>query len=78
MPYVASQCLEVPQSSPAISTKLLVLRYGRPLFEYWIKANEEDGSLVAEAHTALALFRRLNPSIGLLDPKISIKFERCK
>jgi hypothetical protein len=78
MPYVASQCLEVPQSSPAISTKLLVLRYGRPLFEYWIKANEEDGSLVAEAHAALALFRRLNPSIGLLDPKISIKFERCK
>jgi len=55
----------------------MVLRLGRPLFEYWITANEEDGSLVAQARTALALFSRLNPSIGLFDPKISIKFERC-
>ena len=59
-----------------MSAKLLVLRNGKPLFEYFLRADDEDTSLPAQANIALAAFRRLNPTVSLFDPEISVRFEK--
>ena len=61
-----------------MSTKLVVLRNGQPLFEYLFKAQEENASFVADTNIALAVFRRLNPTVSLSDPEITISFEKSE
>jgi hypothetical protein len=61
-----------------MSTKLLVLQSGKLIFEYEMKVKTEDNSLFAEAQRALAEFRRLNPTVSLFDPEISIRFEKAE
>jgi hypothetical protein len=57
-----------------MNTKLVVLRSGKPLFEYPIELNADVG-LAVGATMALSEFHRLNPTISLLDPEISIRFK---
>jgi hypothetical protein len=57
-----------------MKTKLVVLRNGKPLFEYPIEL-DGDAGLAVGATMALSEFRRLSPTISLLDPEISIRFE---
>ena len=57
-----------------MNTKLVVLRNGEPLFEYPIELDADVG-LAVGATMALSEFRRLNPTISLLDPEISIRFK---
>jgi hypothetical protein len=57
-----------------MNTKLVVLRNGKPLFEYPIDLNADVG-LAVGATMALSEFHRLNPTISLLDPEISIRFK---
>jgi hypothetical protein len=57
-----------------MNTKLVVLRNGKPLFEYPIELDADVG-LAVGATMALSEFRRFNPTISLLDPEISIRFE---
>jgi hypothetical protein len=57
-----------------MNTKLVVLRNGRPLFEYPIELDADVG-LAVGATMALSEFHRLHPTISLLDPEISIRFK---
>ena len=57
-----------------MNTKLVVLRNGKTLFEYPIELNADVG-LAVGATMALSEFHRLNPTISLLDPEISIRFK---
>jgi hypothetical protein len=57
-----------------MNTNLVVLRNGEPLFEYPIDLDADVG-LAVGATMALSEFHRLNPTISLLDPEISIRFE---
>src|SRR6266542_1773412 len=57
-----------------MNTKLVVLRNGEPLFEYPIELDADVG-LAVGATMALSEFHRLNPTISLLDPEISIRFK---
>jgi hypothetical protein len=57
-----------------MNTKLVVLRNGKPLFEYPIELDADVG-LAVGVTMALSEFHRLNPTISLLDPKISIRFK---
>ena len=57
-----------------MSTKLVVLRNGRPLFDYPIELDADVG-LAVGATMALSEFHRLHPTISLLDPEISIRFK---
>jgi hypothetical protein len=57
-----------------MSTKLVVLRNGEPLFDYPIELDADVG-LAVGATMALSEFHRLNPTISLLDPEISIRFK---
>jgi hypothetical protein len=57
-----------------MNTKLVVLRNGKPLFEYPIELDADVG-LAVGATMALSEFHRLNPTISLLDPEISIRFK---
>ncbi len=57
-----------------MNTKLVVLRNGEPLFESPIELDADVG-LAVGATMALSEFHRLNPTISLLDPEISIRFK---
>jgi len=57
-----------------MNTKLVVLRNGKPLFEYPIELDADVG-LAVGATMALSEFHRVNPTISLLDPEISIRFK---
>jgi hypothetical protein len=57
-----------------MNTKLVVLRNGELLFEYPIELDADVG-LAVGATMALSEFHRLNPTISLLDPEISIRFK---
>jgi hypothetical protein len=57
-----------------MNTKLVVLRNGEPLFEFPIELDADVG-LAVGLTMALSEFHRLNPTISLLDPEISIRFK---
>jgi hypothetical protein len=57
-----------------MNTKLVVLRNGEPLFEFPIELDADVG-LAVGVTMALSEFHRLNPTISLLDPEISIRFK---
>ena len=40
------------------------------------RADDEDTNLPAQANIALAVFHRLNPTVSLFDPEISVRFEK--
>ena len=53
-----------------MNTNLVILRNGKPLFEYPIELNADVG-LAVGATMALSEFHRLNPTISLLDRNLN-------
>ena len=55
--------------------KIVVRREGVQIFEYPVEP-DGNGKLVAGMRIAFREFQRLNPTVNLADPRISVKFHR--
>jgi hypothetical protein len=57
-----------------MTAKLIVLKDGKPFFEYSFPINGAD-DLAKGAHEGLLAFRKQHPNVSLVDASISLKFE---